>query len=199
MGRQARLPRERHGAVQDLAMPLHVAEIEHPAGQVRHDLDDHPRLVPILSAQDPAGQLDPLQHGERASAGAPRVAGQDALALRPTLLLALALKESSPAEKVEIRDLYESRGNDAQRLARLREIFESHGVFEKAEALVEKSRQRAESIADEIGTSDVRQLLYFLVDTVLAPEGEPTQLEQQQPNIEQPLLYTLPIVRMGTH
>ena len=51
-------------------------------------------------------------------------------------------------------------------------------VFDKAEKLVEKFRARAEAIADEIEPTELRELLYYLVDTVLdrqpppAPEPE---------------------------
>ena len=50
-------------------------------------------------------------------------------------------------------------------------MFEECGVFEKAQALVEKSRARAEALADEVEPEALRQLLYFLVDMVLAPES----------------------------
>jgi geranylgeranyl pyrophosphate synthase len=55
-----------------------------------------------------------------------------------------------------------------QRVAR---IYESCQVFEKARKLVEKYRQRAEAIADEVEPEKLRELLYFLVDTALADES----------------------------
>ena len=45
------------------------------------------------------------------------------------------------------------------------------GVFEKAQSLIEKSRARAETLADEVQPDSLRQLLYFLVDMVLAEES----------------------------
>jgi geranylgeranyl pyrophosphate synthase len=109
------------------------------------------------------------------------VAGQDALALRPTLLLALALEKASPVQRDRIRGLYESNAPDAERLTELRQLFERLGVFEKAEAVVEKSRARAEALADAVQPDELRQLLYFFIDTVLADEGEPTAAEHLDP------------------
>ncbi len=109
------------------------------------------------------------------------IAGQDALALRPTLLLALALDAADDAQKHELRGLFESDEPDEVRLARLRELFHQLGSFEKAETLVEKARARAEALADDVAPDEFRQLLYFLVDTVLADEGEQNPQEALDP------------------
>lgn len=124
------------------------------------------------------------------------VAGQDALALRPTLLLALALQASTAEQRQEIREIYESDGPAPLRLRRLREIFDACGVFEKAEGLVEKSRERSEALADSVESDEIRQLLYFFVDSILAEEGEPTPLEELQANGHS-LLGSLPIVALS--
>ncbi|MEZ6056775.1 MAG: polyprenyl synthetase family protein [Planctomycetaceae bacterium] len=113
------------------------------------------------------------------------VAGQDALALRPTLLLALALDAATDSQRAEIRSLYESDERDDLRLELLRRLFQSLGVFEKAEALVDKSRARAEALADEVEPVELRQLLYFLVDNVLAEEGEENPQEANDPSLMQ--------------
>lgn len=102
------------------------------------------------------------------------IAGQDALALRPTVLLALALQAAGPEQRDEIAQILTGTEADSIRVNRLRVLFESLGVFEKADALVDKSRARAEALADDVEDEKVRQLLYFFIDTVLAPEGEPT-------------------------
>ncbi|QDT33790.1 polyprenyl synthetase family protein [Thalassoglobus polymorphus] len=120
------------------------------------------------------------------------VAGQDALALRPTILLALALQLATPEQRIEIREIYESSGNDLMRIGKLRKIFVSCGAFEKAEGLIEKSRERSEALADSVESDEIRQLLYFFVDSILAEEGEPTPLEQQQ--AADSMLVSLPIV-----
>ena len=111
------------------------------------------------------------------------VAGQDALALRPTLLLALALEKATDEQRQQIRDIYEGDAPDVERLAQLRSIFDEHGVFEKAEALVDKSRARAEALADEVQPDELRQLLYFFVDTVLAEESDATPAEHLDPRL----------------
>jgi geranylgeranyl pyrophosphate synthase len=98
------------------------------------------------------------------------IAGQDALSLRPTVLLALAMQAATPVQRSELQEILAGDPLDPMRIGRLRRIFEECGVFEKAEALVDKSRARAETLADETEPVELRQLLYFLVDTVLAPE-----------------------------
>ena len=103
------------------------------------------------------------------------VAGQDALSLRPTVLLALALQAASPEQKQEIRQILESNGEDSLRLARLRRIFAATNAFQSAEQLVEKSRARAEALADSVDSEALRKLLYFFIDTVLAEEAKPSQ------------------------
>jgi geranylgeranyl pyrophosphate synthase len=105
------------------------------------------------------------------------VAGQDVLAARPTLLLALALDGASAEERTELLALAgKRRGGDpdadeARRVvARVRRLYEKRGVFAKAEAMVEKFKARAEAVADEVPSEELRELLYYLVDTVLERE-----------------------------
>lgn len=105
------------------------------------------------------------------------VAGQDALALRPTVLLALALQEADERQRREIESLMSGGGEDGQRISRLRQLFEQCNVFETAESLVEKSRARAEALADEVEPEELRQLLYFLIDSMLAPVEQPTPID----------------------
>jgi geranylgeranyl pyrophosphate synthase len=108
------------------------------------------------------------------------IAGQDVLAARPTLLLALALEGSTPAQREEVLALLQSHGMQpvgVDKLVRVRQLFEQARVFDKAEKLVEKYRARAEALADEVEPTELRELLYYLVDTVLdrqpAVEAEP--------------------------
>ena len=108
------------------------------------------------------------------------IAGQDVLAARPTLLLALALEGSAPAQREELLSLLR-RGHDKDAapatLEQVRQLFMQAQVFVKAEKLVEKYRARAEAVADDIQPSELRELLYYLVDSVLdrqpPPEAEP--------------------------
>ncbi|AMV21481.1 polyprenyl synthetase family protein [Planctomyces sp. SH-PL14] len=100
------------------------------------------------------------------------VAGQDALALRPTVLLALAMQSATPEQRKEVASILQSDGDSLARLSRLRRIFSATGAFEKAQSLIEKSRERAEALADATEPVALRQLLYFFIDTVLAPETD---------------------------
>lgn len=107
------------------------------------------------------------------------IAGQDVLAARPTLLLALALEGSTPAEREELLALLQRDDEKAAALAtleRVRHLFTKAHVFDKAEKLVEKYRARAETLADDVQPSELRELLYYLVDSVLdrpSPAIEP--------------------------
>ena len=107
-------------------------------------------------------------------------AGQDVLTARPTLLLALAMEGSAPADREELLSTTERRRlgtapESPQALDRLRGLFERAGVFEKARKLVEKYRARAEAIADDVEPLEFRELLYFLVDSVLETPPAPEQ------------------------
>ena len=62
-------------------------------------------------------------HDWRGDAHNKLVAGQDALALRPTVLLALALQGSDEQGKADLRSVYESDEADSLRLRRLRRLF----------------------------------------------------------------------------
>jgi geranylgeranyl pyrophosphate synthase len=107
------------------------------------------------------------------------VTGQDVLAARPTLLLALALEGSSPAQREELLYLIQksrAAGVNAETLvARVREIYFAAKVFEKANKLIEKFRAKAEALADEVEPTEFRELLYYLIDTVLEKPELPQQ------------------------
>ena len=109
------------------------------------------------------------------------IVGQDVLAARPTLLLALALEALSEEERAELLSLLQIEhlnGNAQRVIARVRELFEKAKVFLKAQKLVEKYKARSEAIADEVEPMELRKLLYYLVDTVLdREEPEPAQPE----------------------
>jgi geranylgeranyl diphosphate synthase, type II len=103
------------------------------------------------------------------------VAGQDALSARPTLLLALALEGATPADREELLALLEGKHplEASEKLERVRALFTRAGAFLKAEKLIEKSRARAEAVADEVEPVELRELLYYLIDTVLERENKP--------------------------
>lgn len=102
--------------------------------------------------------------------------GGDLLGGRPTVLWALALEALPPAEQAELLSLADpASGSIASRLARAQTLYRQAGVVEKAQALVDKHQERAEAIADELASEDLRALLYYLVDTVLDREESAPQ------------------------
>lgn len=133
------------------------------------------------------------------------VAGQDAAALRPTVLLALALKDGNEAQRSELQAILTGQqdcGGPEARIRRLREIFEACEVFDKAEMLVERLRAKADALLEEITDVPIRDLLRFFTETVLAKELPPTNLEAN-PNILVQLntvtngsVSLLPVIRM---
>jgi geranylgeranyl pyrophosphate synthase len=156
------------------------------------------------------------------------LAGQDALALRPTVLLAWALEAADEAQRSELQAIYaaahhrqsshfsrtpgprtpheavchrevaavspqglseftESKsrltstaaarvrsdraGEDDRLLERLRHVFLELGVFERAEITVETARLEAEALAAAADPLPLRQLLQFLIETVLVRDA----------------------------
>lgn len=96
------------------------------------------------------------------------VAGQDILNGRPTVLVALALETLSGHERQWLVHLLQQSQVTVDRLETVRRLFERVGVFARAEQLIEKHRARAEAVADAIEPDTLRELLYYLVDNVLA-------------------------------
>lgn len=109
------------------------------------------------------------------------VAGQDVLAARPTLLLALALESlSDKHELLSLISAAREHGSPDDTAAtetvnRVRSIYRKAKVFSKSAALVEKYRARAEAIADEVEPVELRELLYYLVDSVLDTPNIPDE------------------------
>ena len=109
------------------------------------------------------------------------VAGQDALALRPTVLLALALKDANEQQTMDLKEILAETSDGTsnhRRIDRLREIFRACDVFEKAEFYVERSREKAEALVADVEDEQIRDLLQFFIETVLARELPPTPLEE---------------------
>ncbi|MCA9176744.1 MAG: polyprenyl synthetase family protein [Planctomycetales bacterium] len=112
-------------------------------------------------------------------------AAGDILGGRPTVLWALALESLEPALREELRSLVETTDKQsplspAQRITRVRQLYEHASVFDKAHRLVDKHQERAEAVADSLENEELRRLLYFLIDTVLErPEESPEPPLQQ--------------------
>jgi geranylgeranyl pyrophosphate synthase len=96
------------------------------------------------------------------------VSGRDAGLAKPTILLALALDAAKGPIRKELESVISDPLSAEVRIEQLRRLYQKLGVFEKAQALVDKCRSRAEALADEVEPEPLRQLLYFLIDTVLA-------------------------------
>jgi geranylgeranyl pyrophosphate synthase len=112
------------------------------------------------------------------------VAGQDVLAGRPTLLLALALEGLQGADRQELLNILHAEREHSNEVTahvddgtvlRVRRLFEKADVFDKAQKLVDKYRARSEAIADEVEPVELRELLYYLVDTVLDQTPSPVE------------------------
>ncbi len=117
------------------------------------------------------------------------VAGRDAELAKPTLLLALALEAAKGTVREELEKAILEPSSAVVRAERMKYFYQKLGIFERAQALVEKCRSRAEALADEVQPDPLRQLLYFLIDTVLSDTTVPV------PQVKLvPLTGLLPIV-----
>ncbi len=113
--------------------------------------------------------------------------GGDVLHGRPTVLWALATEALSEPERRRLDELVTQCPSDAT-LAQVRSLYQAAGVFEKANLLVDKYRQRAEAVADDIEPDELRRLLYYLIDTVLHhPTAEPAVTVIANPTFPQPV------------
>jgi len=99
--------------------------------------------------------------------------GGDVLGGRPTVLWALALEALKEEEQAELLALVNDESRSAtSRIARVRQLYNQAGVFDKALRLVEKHQERAEEVADNIEPDELRRLFYYLIDTVLERPNE---------------------------
>jgi len=154
-------------------------------------LGDYEEMVPKFSRHLGVGfqVLNDLKDW-RGDSNNKLLSGQDAQALRPTVMLALAIEAASEEQRKELQEILDRSPTDEFRAPRLRRLYEQLGVFEKAEALVDKSRARAEALADDVENDQLRQLLYFLVDTVLAPEEDAAPEQNVDVLVELPVAET---------
>jgi geranylgeranyl pyrophosphate synthase len=95
------------------------------------------------------------------------LAGGDVFGGRPTVLWALALEGLGDRDREELIALVTAKLATADTINRVRQLYQTAGVFEKAARLVDKYQERAESVADEVQPEELRRLLYYLIDTVL--------------------------------
>ena len=86
--------------------------------------------------------------------------GKDAIARRPTILLALAIE----AGQREMLSLLNNPNTSTDEIFGLYERFE---VFAKANALLERLHSRAYEISDQISSPELRELLRFLAKVII--------------------------------
>ncbi len=93
--------------------------------------------------------------------------GLDTLGGRPTVLWALALEGLSPEFHEELLSLAESQADAEKKILRVRELYQSAGVFDKAADLVRAHQAQAEAIAGQIAPESLQRLLHYLLEIVL--------------------------------
>lgn len=116
-------------------------------------------------------------------------AAGDVLGGRPTVLMALALQSLSPADAEQLLAVLgdNSGFNDAKRIAVAKHLFEKARVFEQAEKLIDKHRERASEIASQIQPEPLKRLFCYLIDTVL------NEADIQKPHEHPPTVITYDI------
>ena len=97
-------------------------------------------------------------------------AAGDILGGRPTVLLALALQALSEEDSARLLTLMgtESGLSDTARVALARNLFTKARVFEQAEKLIDRHRERAVEVAMGIEPEPLKRLFHYLIDTVLS-------------------------------
>jgi len=95
------------------------------------------------------------------------VAGQDLLSKRPTILRAFAMEAAGSDCRRELREISASGYPEEEKIKRLREIYTRLGVFEKADSLIDKYRNRAKNTISDMENEPLKGLFEFVLETVL--------------------------------
>jgi geranylgeranyl pyrophosphate synthase len=105
-------------------------------------------------------------------------------------LLALALQSLNEDDQKKLLYILDSgcEMSDSLRIANARELLEKGRVFEQAEKLIEKHRERAVDVAKSIEPEPLRRLMLYLIDTVL---DQSAIAKEQQVHV--PALHTIQI------
>jgi len=113
-------------------------------------------------------------------------AAGDILGGRPTILLALALQSLAPDDQQRLLDALSNvhSTSNSQRVATARELMEKGRVFEQAEKLIEKHRERSLEVAQSIEPESLRRLMLYLIDTVLDQSGIHPETHLHTPAIQ---------------
>ncbi len=98
--------------------------------------------------------------------GAP--VGSDIVGCRPTVLWALALESVSEDERRELETLLTPQSALSEKaFRRIAEVYRRANVESQADRLVSKHHERARRVADEIQPAALKQLFYYLADSIL--------------------------------
>jgi geranylgeranyl pyrophosphate synthase len=113
-------------------------------------------------------------------------AAGDILGGRPTILLALALQSLAPDDQQRLLDALSNvhSTSNSQRVATARELMEKGRVFEQAEKVIEKHRERSLEVAQSIEPESLRRLMLYLIDTVLDQSGIHPETHLHAPAIQ---------------
>ncbi|MBY0586096.1 polyprenyl synthetase family protein [bacterium] len=95
------------------------------------------------------------------------VAGQDFRALRPTMLLAIALESASAADRNLLLDRLEQEGPCTDRSGEMESIMSKYRVGAACRAMVDEHRRAALQEANAISHPALRRYLMFLTSKVL--------------------------------
>lgn len=110
------------------------------------------------------------------------VAGQDAGALRPTVLFAMAIEKANDQQKEQLQQLCDDDSlTPQQRVEMMGQLYKDLEVLSAAETLVDRSRERAVSLAESIENETLQRLMFYFVDTILADERQPPPEEKELP------------------
>ena len=96
------------------------------------------------------------------------IAAGDVLGGRPTLLWALACEQLTGANRSRLASLAARKPATATTVRQIRRLYQTAGVFDKAEQFVGQYEVQARSVADTVQPAPLRRLLHYLIDVVLA-------------------------------
>ena len=134
------------------------------------DIDRHADLFrPFARALGVAYQVRNDLDDWRVDTHEKRVAGQDGIARRPTILRAFALQALGHEPELAILNRAAGEGDGVEVVNALRHFYEEAGAFAKAEDLLCRYRGRAHDLAANASPPRLAQYLTFLVDLLLSP------------------------------
>lgn len=99
--------------------------------------------------------------------------GRDFVGGRPTILQAFALEAGGAEELAALANEGRLQENPAVVIDRVREVYVLRGAFDKAEILYARLRDRALSLAGQLGDPVLQELLRFLARNVLRKRYPP--------------------------